>query len=179
MVDVPIAILTYFVYPLLTGLASALTGLDRLTGRGVAAALAAFLGLGLMIGAHPAALPAVVNALLLDLNRLYSEMGQKATTDFDQYRSHSNEILNLMEIDGKLAFYQQDKDWFYRNEERRWITMNDQSSWRKIERHSCLPYSLPTPNVGSSWWPQDSIFGVVLPSRTSITLTMTTVPIAA
>jgi probable blue pigment (indigoidine) exporter len=53
---VPIAILTYFVYPLLTGLAGAMTGLDRLTWRGAAAALAAFMGLGLMIGAHPAAL---------------------------------------------------------------------------------------------------------------------------
>jgi drug/metabolite transporter (DMT)-like permease len=56
VVDVPIAILTYFVYPLLTGLAAAMTGLDRLTWRGAAAALAAFLGLGVMIGAHPAAL---------------------------------------------------------------------------------------------------------------------------
>ena len=55
-VDVPIAILTYFVYPLLTGLAGAMTGLDRLTWRGAAAALAALLGLGLMIGAHPGAL---------------------------------------------------------------------------------------------------------------------------
>ena len=29
-VDVPVAILTYFIYPLLTGLAGAVTGLDRL-----------------------------------------------------------------------------------------------------------------------------------------------------
>ena len=25
------------------------------------------------------------------------------------------------------------KDWFYRSEERRWITLNDNSSWRRIE----------------------------------------------
>jgi drug/metabolite transporter (DMT)-like permease len=55
-VAVPIAILTYFVYPLLTGLAAAATGLERLTWRGAAAAVAAFLGLALMIGAHPVAL---------------------------------------------------------------------------------------------------------------------------
>lgn len=55
-VPVPIAILTYFVYPLLTGLAAAATGLERLTWRGTAAALAAFLGLALMIGAQPGAL---------------------------------------------------------------------------------------------------------------------------
>jgi len=56
VVEVPIAILTYFIYPLLTGLVAAATGIDKLTWRGAAAALVAFLGLALMIGAHPAAL---------------------------------------------------------------------------------------------------------------------------
>jgi probable blue pigment (indigoidine) exporter len=55
-VEVPIAILTYFVYPLLTGLAAAATGLDKLTWRGATAAIVAFLGLALMIGAHPTGL---------------------------------------------------------------------------------------------------------------------------
>jgi drug/metabolite transporter (DMT)-like permease len=55
-VEVPIAILTYFVYPLLTGIAAAVCRLERLTWRGAAAALAAFLGLALMIGAHPGGL---------------------------------------------------------------------------------------------------------------------------
>ncbi|HEY6703743.1 MAG TPA: DMT family transporter [Xanthobacteraceae bacterium] len=59
VVEVPIAILTYFVYPLLTGLAAAASGLERVTWRGAAAALAAFLGLTLMIGAHPTTLAAV------------------------------------------------------------------------------------------------------------------------
>ena len=71
--------------------------------------------------------------LLLDLNNLYSEMGQKATTDYDETRAHGNEILNIQETPGLQVFYQQDKDWFYRSEERRWITMNDNSSWRRNE----------------------------------------------
>jgi probable blue pigment (indigoidine) exporter len=54
--DVPTAVLTYFVYPLLTGIAAAATGLERLHWRGVACALIAFAGLGIMIGAHPAGL---------------------------------------------------------------------------------------------------------------------------
>jgi drug/metabolite transporter (DMT)-like permease len=58
VVEVPIAILTYFVYPLLTGLAAAASGLERITWRGGAAAIAAFLGLALMIGAHPTTLAA-------------------------------------------------------------------------------------------------------------------------
>ncbi len=58
-VEVPIAILTYFVYPLLTGLAAAASRLEKITWRGAAAAVAAFLGLALMIGAHPTTLAAV------------------------------------------------------------------------------------------------------------------------
>src|SRR5262249_413182 len=53
LVPVSIAILTYFVYPLLTGIAGAIFGIDRLTWRGMVAALVAFLGLILMIKAHP------------------------------------------------------------------------------------------------------------------------------
>jgi len=55
-IDVPTAILSYFVYPLLTGITASLAGLDRLRWRGVLCALIAFLGLALMIGAHPAGL---------------------------------------------------------------------------------------------------------------------------
>jgi drug/metabolite transporter (DMT)-like permease len=55
-VEVPIAILTYFIYPLLTGLAAAATGLEKLSWRGAGAAIAAFLGLALMISAHPSGL---------------------------------------------------------------------------------------------------------------------------
>lgn len=74
-----------------------------------------------------------VNRMLLRLNSLYSEMGQKATTDFSEMKAHGNEILNIWEAENQQVYYQQDKDWFYRSEERRWITMNDQSSWRKLE----------------------------------------------
>ncbi len=54
--DVPTAVLTYFAYPLLTGLVAAATGLERLSLKGVACAVAAFAGLAIMIGAHPAGL---------------------------------------------------------------------------------------------------------------------------
>ena len=55
-IDVPTAILSYFAYPLLTGLSAALLGLEPLRWRGVLCALAAFFGLAVMIGAHPAGL---------------------------------------------------------------------------------------------------------------------------
>jgi drug/metabolite transporter (DMT)-like permease len=53
IVEVPIAILTYFVYPLFTGIFAAVLGLERLSWRGATAALVAFLGLALTVGAHP------------------------------------------------------------------------------------------------------------------------------
>lgn len=53
IVTVPIAVLTYFVYPLFTGIVGALLGIERIGWRGALTALTAFLGLALMIGAHP------------------------------------------------------------------------------------------------------------------------------
>lgn len=50
LLPVSIAILAYFIYPLLTGLAGAATGVDRVGWRALLAALAAFIGLGLMLG---------------------------------------------------------------------------------------------------------------------------------
>lgn len=54
--DVPTAMLTYFVYPLLTGIAASATGLESLRWQDAACAVAAFFGLAVMIGAHPAGL---------------------------------------------------------------------------------------------------------------------------
>src|ERR1700677_4185531 len=51
-IDVPTAVLTYFAYPLLTGIVASATGLERLRWQGAACAFAAFCGLAIMIGAH-------------------------------------------------------------------------------------------------------------------------------
>jgi drug/metabolite transporter (DMT)-like permease len=53
LVPVPIAILSYFVYPLLTGIVGAALGIERLRLAGVVAAVVALLGLTLLLGAHP------------------------------------------------------------------------------------------------------------------------------
>jgi drug/metabolite transporter (DMT)-like permease len=55
-IDVPTAVLSYFTYPLLTGLGASLIGLEPLRWKGFLCALLAFFGLALMIGAHPAGL---------------------------------------------------------------------------------------------------------------------------
>ncbi len=85
------------------------------------------------IGLEAAPMDRQTNDLLLDLNQTYSEMGQRATTDYSEIKAHGNEILNILEARGLQIFYQQDKDWFYRTEERRWISLNDESRWRRVE----------------------------------------------
>jgi hypothetical protein len=74
-------------------------------------------------------IPPDLDALLQELNLLYSEMGQRAITDYDEENHHDNEITNILEAKGAQVFYQVEKDWHYRKEERRWVSMNDVSSW--------------------------------------------------
>lgn len=88
------------------------------------------------IGLNVSDMSVEVHALLLELNELYSEMGQQATTDYSENRSHSNEILNILEASDIQIYFQNDKEWFYRPEERRWSTMNDNSNWRKIVKEN-------------------------------------------
>jgi hypothetical protein len=86
------------------------------------------------IGLKVSSLEPKVNDLLLDLNALYSEMAQKALTDFNENNYHDNEIINIHETRGIQIYYQNDKDWNYIQAERRWQTLNDESSWRMTKR---------------------------------------------
>lgn len=86
------------------------------------------------IGLNADALEPHLNELLLELNELYSEMGQRAVTDFDALNNHDSQICNIIEGRRRQIFYQSDRDWHYRKEERRWVTLNDRSSWRNVER---------------------------------------------
>jgi hypothetical protein len=83
------------------------------------------------IGLKVAKIKPKINDLLLKLNLLYSEMAQLAYTDFDEQNYHDNEILKLIEGQNMQLLYQKDKDWHYRSDEKIWIPMNDESSWRK------------------------------------------------
>lgn len=86
------------------------------------------------VGLNATELDPKINNLLLELNELYSEMGQSAFTDYDEENYHDHQILNILESNNIQVYYQSDKDWYYRKEERRWLSMNDKSSWRKIEK---------------------------------------------
>ena len=73
-------------------------------------------------------------ALLRELNALYSQMANPILTDYDQENHHNHEICNILEIRDRQIYYQVDKDWHYRKEERRWIATNDKSGWQRVAR---------------------------------------------
>jgi hypothetical protein len=81
------------------------------------------------LGLDVAPLAPEADRLLQELNLLYSEMGERIITDYDEHNHHDNEITNVLEGKGLQVLYQVEKDWHYRKEERRWVPMHDLSSW--------------------------------------------------
>ena len=81
------------------------------------------------LGLEVCDLDPAVDTLLRDINHIYSEMAHAQITDYDTLNYNNNEICNILEIVGRQVFYQLDKDWHYRKEERRWVPMNDKSGW--------------------------------------------------
>ena len=75
-----------------------------------------------------------VDLMLQELNLLYSEMGQRAITDYDEWNNHDNEITNILEGETLQMFFQMEKDWHYRKEERRFGPMNDASAWYRCRK---------------------------------------------
>lgn len=80
LLPVSLAILAYFVYPLLTGIAGALTGIERLGWKAIAAASVAFVGLGMTLGVDFASLSAfgLACAFIGALSRVASLLGTRA-----------------------------------------------------------------------------------------------------
>lgn len=72
--------------------------------------------------------------LFKDMDHNYADMAQKAVTDVNEFAHHNNEIINIIEVRDFQVFYQNDKDWHYLKEERRWRATNDLSGWRLAER---------------------------------------------
>ena len=85
------------------------------------------LKLGLPIGE----LEAPIDDLLIELSRRYSEMAQRCYTDFDEYKYHDNQIYTIVEGAGTQLYYQRNKESVWRMEDKQWISVNDQSGWRK------------------------------------------------
>ena len=85
------------------------------------------------IGLHTEAMEDSVSHLLFELNEVYAEMGQNAYVDYDERNAHDNSIANVMETKGFQIFFQLNKDWHYRADERRWVALNDKSGWKRAQ----------------------------------------------
>lgn len=86
------------------------------------------------MGIKATELDPAINNELIELSRLYSEMGQHCRTDFDESNYHDNEILNIIECAGLQVHYQVDKDWHYLEKERSWRSTNEKSAYKRRER---------------------------------------------
>jgi ATP-dependent protease ClpP protease subunit len=82
------------------------------------------------IGLHAKEMPADLEQELMELNQLYSEMGQRCRTDFDEFNHHDNEVVNILETTGMQVYFQIDKDWHFRQSDRTWVSTNEKSHWR-------------------------------------------------
>lgn len=82
------------------------------------------------------ALDPEIGALLRQLNSLYATMAREVRTDKDSENYHAEEVCNILERAGRQIVYHVDKVWHYRREERRWISINDLSTWRSVEPSS-------------------------------------------
>jgi hypothetical protein len=67
--------------------------------------------------------------ILASLQQYYVEAGELKRTDQDQDHHHDHEITTLAERGGKMVFFRNDRDWYYRSEERRWLPMHQRDSW--------------------------------------------------
>lgn len=81
------------------------------------------------LGLNICDLDPAADELLRELNHVYAEMAHAKNTDYDTQNYHNGEICNILEVVSRQVFYQVDKDWHYRNEEKRWVPMHDQSGW--------------------------------------------------
>jgi hypothetical protein len=82
------------------------------------------------IGLNALPIDPKVERLLLELNGLYSEMGQRCRTDWDQHNYHNNEILNILETRKCQVYYQVDKEMHFDQADRSWRSTNERSCYR-------------------------------------------------
>lgn len=73
-----------------------------------------------------------LQAELSELNHLYSEITQKCFTDYNEYKYHNNQVYTIVESSNHQIFYQSDKDFVWRRDDKQWITTNDRSGWKEI-----------------------------------------------
>ena len=72
-----------------------------------------------------------IQDILNRLQLIYGEMTDEMITDYDNNSYHNQSVYSIIETGGVQVFYQYELDKFYRENEKRYINLNDHSSWYK------------------------------------------------
>jgi hypothetical protein len=73
-----------------------------------------------------------IQDIMNHLQLLYSEMTDEVVVDYDQSMYYNHSIISTIETVGAQVYYQNDYDKFYRESEKRYILLNDNSAWHKV-----------------------------------------------
>jgi hypothetical protein len=78
-------------------------------------------------------LSAIDTSITHELSPIENKYNNKVSVSQNELNHHDNGIIKVMEVQGKQIFYQIEKDWHYLAEERRYISLNEESSWREVQ----------------------------------------------
>jgi hypothetical protein len=71
--------------------------------------------------------------VLTELQQCYSKAGIPMRTEQDQDHHHDDEIGTIVESTERMILFRIERDWYYRNEEHRWMPMNAIDAWFQAE----------------------------------------------
>jgi ATP-dependent protease ClpP protease subunit len=70
--------------------------------------------------------------ILNEMQHAYNEITEEQITDYDSFSYHDNTIYSVVEMQGMQLFYKHDYDKLYRETEKRYILVNDNSGWSQV-----------------------------------------------
>jgi len=86
------------------------------------------------IGLNVKAISDEIQVNLNNLQLLYGELTDEMISDYDNNSYHNQSIYSVIETTGVQIVYQNNFDKFYRENEKRYITLNDLSGWHKTTK---------------------------------------------
>ena len=84
------------------------------------------------LGLNAEKLESAPNEWLMDLNHLYSKSCKVALTEYNPLKQHTNQIWEIIEMEGEKMFYQLDFESQYNKELRYWLEAKEKSAWKSV-----------------------------------------------
>jgi ATP-dependent protease ClpP protease subunit len=86
------------------------------------------------IGINAKQMPRDIENLLFQLELEFYEISQNIENSVDENRFGYKQVNRIFETAGARVFYEWNEDKFYRTEEKRWVTLRDDSSWFEVDK---------------------------------------------